>query len=108
VVILKTLENTTFRKLDLFPSSGDGGDTYSVGSLRKSQLHLRTETSSFRNVVFSSVIHHRQNPLESNLVLFEITAKYGAPLVSGLKLNPCSCYGKSYKKFWEDLIAYFP
>jgi hypothetical protein len=32
------LENTTFRKLDLFPSSGDGGveDTYSVGSVRKS------------------------------------------------------------------------
>jgi hypothetical protein len=33
------LENTTFRKLDLFPSSDEGGgkDTYSVGSLRKSQ-----------------------------------------------------------------------
>jgi hypothetical protein len=32
------LENTTFRKLDLFPSSGeDGGeDTYLFGPLRKS------------------------------------------------------------------------
>jgi hypothetical protein len=32
------LENTTFRKLDLFPSSGESGgeDTYSVGPLRKS------------------------------------------------------------------------
>jgi hypothetical protein len=32
------LENTTFRKLDLFPSSGEGGggDTYSVGPLKKS------------------------------------------------------------------------
>jgi hypothetical protein len=32
------LENTTFRKLHLFPSSGEGGgeDTYSVGPLRKS------------------------------------------------------------------------
>jgi hypothetical protein len=32
------LEKTTFRKLDLFPSSGEGGgeDTYSVGPLRKS------------------------------------------------------------------------
>jgi hypothetical protein len=32
------LENTTFRKLNLFPSSGEGGgeDTYSVGPLRKS------------------------------------------------------------------------
>jgi hypothetical protein len=31
------LENTTFRKLDLFPFSGEGGgeDTYSVGPLRK-------------------------------------------------------------------------
>jgi hypothetical protein len=29
------LENTTFRKLDLFPSSGEGEETYSVGSLRK-------------------------------------------------------------------------
>jgi hypothetical protein len=31
------LENTKFRKLDLFPSSGEGGgeDTYSVGPLRK-------------------------------------------------------------------------
>jgi hypothetical protein len=29
--------NTTFRKPDLFPSSGEGGeDTYSVGPLRKS------------------------------------------------------------------------
>jgi hypothetical protein len=29
------LENTTFRKMDLFPSSGEGGgeDTYSVGPL---------------------------------------------------------------------------
>jgi hypothetical protein len=30
------LENTAFRKLDLFPSSGwGGGDTYYVGSHRK-------------------------------------------------------------------------
>jgi hypothetical protein len=31
-------KNTTFRKLDLFPSSGKGGgeDTYSVGPLRES------------------------------------------------------------------------
>jgi hypothetical protein len=30
------LENRTFRKLDLFVSSGEGGDTYSVGSVRES------------------------------------------------------------------------
>jgi hypothetical protein len=29
-------ENTTFRKLNLFPSLGEGEDTYSVGSLRES------------------------------------------------------------------------
>jgi hypothetical protein len=31
-------KNTMFRKLDLFPSSGEGGgeDTYSVGPLRES------------------------------------------------------------------------
>jgi hypothetical protein len=32
----KTLENTEFRKRDLFPSSGEGGDIYAVGSVRKS------------------------------------------------------------------------
>jgi hypothetical protein len=31
--ILKTIE-ITFRKLDLFPSSVEGEDAYSVGSLR--------------------------------------------------------------------------
>jgi hypothetical protein len=33
----KKVENATLWKLDLFPSSGEGGDTYSVGSPRKSQ-----------------------------------------------------------------------
>jgi hypothetical protein len=38
------LKNTTVRKLDPFPSSGEGvGYTYFVGSARKSP-HLRTET----------------------------------------------------------------
>jgi hypothetical protein len=46
-------KNMTFRKLDLFPSSREGGgeDTYSVGPLRERltrcllpHLHLRTET----------------------------------------------------------------
>jgi hypothetical protein len=38
------LENMTFRKLDLFPSSGEGGgeDTYSVGPLRKSYSQYQT------------------------------------------------------------------
>jgi hypothetical protein len=35
--IPKKQKNTTFQKLDLFLSSGEGsGDTYSVGPLRKS------------------------------------------------------------------------
>jgi hypothetical protein len=32
----KKLENTTFRKLDLFPSSGERGGTYSVEFSRES------------------------------------------------------------------------
>jgi hypothetical protein len=36
-------KNTTFRKLDLFPSSGEGGgeDTYSVGSLRETMEEVQ-------------------------------------------------------------------
>jgi hypothetical protein len=35
--ILKNSKNTTFLKLDMFPSSGDGvGDTYYIGPVRKS------------------------------------------------------------------------
>jgi hypothetical protein len=59
--VFQEAENTTFRKLDLFPSSGEGGrNTYSLGSSTKSSPqslflrdrseqmssspHLRTET----------------------------------------------------------------
>jgi hypothetical protein len=43
------LNNTIFRKLDLPPSPGEGGDTCSVGSVARNSterlpLHLRTET----------------------------------------------------------------
>jgi hypothetical protein len=35
------LKNTTFRKLDLFPSSGEGvGNIYSSGSVNKSKPQL--------------------------------------------------------------------
>jgi hypothetical protein len=41
--ILVTLENTTFRKLDLLPSSGEGvGDTYSVGLLERTDPNYWT------------------------------------------------------------------
>jgi hypothetical protein len=33
--IVEIRKNRTFRKLNLFPFLGEGGDTYSVGSLRK-------------------------------------------------------------------------
>jgi hypothetical protein len=48
------LENKTFRKLDLFPSSGEGGgeDTYSVGPPHSPEDGNR---SSLRNVVFSRI-----------------------------------------------------
>jgi hypothetical protein len=44
------LDNTTFRKLDLFPSSDEGGgeDTYSV-----EPLHLRTETDPASETLYS-------------------------------------------------------
>jgi hypothetical protein len=35
------LENTTFRKLDLFPSSGEGGKTPTVlGPIKRANLYL--------------------------------------------------------------------
>jgi hypothetical protein len=40
--------------MDLFPSSSEGEDTYSVGSL----------TKSYVNWVILSIIRHHQNPLE--------------------------------------------
>jgi hypothetical protein len=54
--VFKKLENTTLRKLDLFPSSGEGGNTYRVEPLRKSypQPPEDVNRSSFRNVVFSN------------------------------------------------------
>jgi hypothetical protein len=33
--VFHKVENATFRKLDLFPSSGEERNAYSVGSLRK-------------------------------------------------------------------------
>jgi hypothetical protein len=82
--------NTTFQKLDLFPSSGEGRgeDTYSVWPLRKSCLlppftwgrkqiqfpkrHVSTPKNTWRwkkskNPVILCDIHHHQNPLKSSV-----------------------------------------
>jgi hypothetical protein len=53
--------NTTFRKLDMFPSSGKGGggDTFSVGSLRKSEPQSLDETLCF---IVSRISDDGQSP----------------------------------------------
>jgi hypothetical protein len=40
------LANTRFRKHNLFPPSGERGDTYSVGSLRKSLTSITAQHMS--------------------------------------------------------------
>jgi hypothetical protein len=53
------LENTAFRKLDLFSSSGDGG------LLERANLnYVQWLMLAQKNPVILSIIHHRQNPLE--------------------------------------------
>jgi hypothetical protein len=47
----KTLQNTKFRVLDLFPSSGEGGDTYSVGSLKPCIAVYRLRAATARDNV---------------------------------------------------------
>jgi hypothetical protein len=65
------IENTTFQKLDQFPSSDVSGNTYSVGSLRKSfrnvVLSITGRWTQSKNLVILSVTHHRQNPSESSM-----------------------------------------
>jgi hypothetical protein len=65
VLVLKNklMKNRTFRKLDMFPSSGDGKNPILLGPLERDVYkgpnriggfpHMRTESrSSFRNFVF--------------------------------------------------------
>jgi hypothetical protein len=55
-----------FRKLDLFPSSDEGGgDMYSVGFVIKWLAVSKGQWIKFKNPVILSVIYHRQNRLES-------------------------------------------
>jgi hypothetical protein len=66
------LENTTFRKLDVFPSSGEGEKIPTqLGPLERANLNHWTGKSP-KNPVTLSITHHRQNPFESNrLRVFE-------------------------------------
>jgi hypothetical protein len=59
----KLLENTTFRKLDLFPSSGERNQTPSLlAPLERANFK---HWIKFANPIILSVIHPRQNPLDS-------------------------------------------
>jgi hypothetical protein len=51
VSIVRLYKNTTFRKLDLFPSSGVRGNAHSVGTLRKMVRWLRVALSRGPNRV---------------------------------------------------------
>jgi hypothetical protein len=52
-------KNTTFRKLDLFPSSGEGGgeDTYSVGPLERTNLNHWTNPGPWKTPYFIPISH---------------------------------------------------
>jgi hypothetical protein len=65
------LENTTFRKLDLFASSGEGGEKTpaQLGPLKRANLNHWTSDSppdgnrsSFRNVMFSRIPDDGKSP----------------------------------------------
>jgi hypothetical protein len=58
------LENTTFRKLDLFPSSGEGGGKRHLLSWAPSRPPSPEDgnRSSFRNVVFSRIPDDGKSP----------------------------------------------
>jgi hypothetical protein len=63
-------ENTTFRKLDLFPSSGEGGGHLLYkkktpkACLSTGDARTKEGWTKSRSLVVMSVTHHRQNPLE--------------------------------------------
>jgi hypothetical protein len=66
--------NTTFRKLDLFPCSGEGSKKptswrrkqtqFPVSEMLCSSFFNSGSSPKSRTILFLSVIHHRQNPLD--------------------------------------------
>jgi hypothetical protein len=60
----KEIENMTFRKLDLFPSSGERKETPIIPG------PLETATSQSMIPLILSALQHRQNPLDSEKLLF--------------------------------------
>jgi hypothetical protein len=110
------LGNTTFRKLDLFPSSGEGGgeDTYSVGPLERANLnhwiltwrprchvtiyknlHIRT-LHNFRKI-FSA--HYFKIPNEMQMLSFPSQKFDRASLILVLWNWKAGKYGFQWKPF---------
>jgi hypothetical protein len=61
--IVRDFKNVS-EKLDLFPSSGELGDT-PLGCLERVNFSHQTMNKVLKTPVILSVIHRRQNPLES-------------------------------------------
>jgi hypothetical protein len=78
--VFSEVKNTTFRKLGLFPSSGEEGDAYSVGYLSKGRLSSPSpkegNKSNFRNAMFY------------NFLEFWAMDKVTNPVI----LNPVICF----------------
>jgi hypothetical protein len=53
------MANTTLRKLDVFPSSGEGRDATTLLGLSEGPNRVVENTSSFRSVVFAIYLEFR-------------------------------------------------
>jgi hypothetical protein len=95
--ILRTQKDKTFQKLDLFPSSGKGGDTYSAGSIRKSWPQSLGVPEKFKHVLNHYgiwIIFRTKHTLRSSVMktrlegdlqqmthcIYSITCECGRPL----------------------------
>jgi hypothetical protein len=87
-------KNTTFRKLDLFPSSCDPVSE----ALSSNSLESGWWTKS-KNPLILCVIHHRQNPIESTRLIHTLDVLHQLILIQKTSLEPGSAMssGKSVK-----------
>jgi hypothetical protein len=65
------LDNTTFRKLDLFPPSHEDGNRCSCRNVVFYSWWYTGQWKKSKNAVILGVMHHRQNPLESTCIYRE-------------------------------------